>query len=102
MVKKSLRVLLAGLLLLTFAQFLNAQSGKMEMKYKTSDAEITVKEIARRVVHESLQLGENDYVTIYTWAHTIAMAEALSLEAMKAGAVPTIILDILLLVFVFD
>ena len=49
-----------------------------------------MKEIARRVVKESLQLGEKDYVMIHTWAHNIDLAEALAVEAMKANAVPTI------------
>ena len=52
-----------------------------------------MKEIAMRVVKESLQLGEKDYLIINTWAHTTDLAEALSLEAMKAGAVPAILYE---------
>ena len=73
---------MAGVLLLALAKTTPAQKGGMD-----------VKEIARRVVKESLQLGEKDYVLIYTWAHTIDLAEALSVEAMKAGAVSTIMLE---------
>ena len=65
----------------------------MPVLFETTKEGMDVKEIARRVVNESLRLGDKDYVTIFTWAHTIDLAEALSLEAMKSGAVPTIILE---------
>jgi leucyl aminopeptidase (aminopeptidase T) len=74
--------IVAAFLLLAFANVSSAQEGGMG-----------VQEIAQRVVHESLKLGEEDYVLITTWAHTIPLAEALALEAMKAGAVPTIVLE---------
>ncbi len=42
--------------------------------------------LARQVVHTSLHLGWKDVLTIYTYAPTIPLAEALALEARRAGS----------------
>lgn len=47
-------------------------------------------EIAKRVVRDVLKLKKGDFVLINTWAHTLSLAEAISIEASRAGAVPTI------------
>src|SRR2546425_4895792 len=42
--------------------------------------------LARQVVHTSLRLGWKDVFTIYTYPPTIPLAEALALEARRAGS----------------
>lgn len=42
--------------------------------------------LARQVVRTSLRLGWNDVFTIYTYPQTIPLAEALALEARRAGS----------------
>ncbi|MCK5631505.1 aminopeptidase [Candidatus Bathyarchaeota archaeon] len=41
---------------------------------------------ARRVVKTCLRIGSNDRVAIFTWGHTIDLAEDLEIECRKAGA----------------
>jgi len=42
--------------------------------------------LARQVAHTSLRLGWKDVLTIYTYIPTIPLAEALALEARRAGS----------------
>ncbi len=42
--------------------------------------------LANRVVHQSLALRWNDVLEIYSYTHTIPLAEALALEARRAGS----------------
>ncbi len=48
--------------------------------------------IAKRIVHESLKVREDDMVLIDTWQHTIDLASQISIECYKAGAKPLITL----------
>ncbi len=40
----------------------------------------------KRVVRTCLRIGKDDRVTIFTWRHTLDLAEALALECIQAGA----------------
>ena len=44
--------------------------------------------IARKVVKDCLQVKEDEQVLIQTWDHTLDISDSLSLEVLKAGAVP--------------
>jgi leucyl aminopeptidase (aminopeptidase T) len=48
--------------------------------------------IAKRVVHTSLQIHEDDMVLIETWQHTIDLASDIALECYRTGAKPLITL----------
>jgi hypothetical protein len=60
--------IVTAFLLLAFSIYAFAQKGEMGVTYTTpQEGEMGVKEIANRVVHESLKLGGEDYVLITTW-----------------------------------
>jgi aminopeptidase len=46
--------------------------------------------IARRVVHGSLKIHEDDMVLIETWQHTVQLASEIALECYKTGAKPLV------------
>ena len=48
--------------------------------------------IARRVVHGSLRIHEDDMVLIETWQHTLGLASEIGLECYKTGAKPLVTL----------
>ena len=48
--------------------------------------------IAKRVVHSSLRVHEDDMVLIETWQHTIDLASDIALECYRTGAKPMITL----------
>jgi len=48
--------------------------------------------IARRVVHGSLRIHEDDMVLIETWQHTLGLASEIGLECYKIGAKPLVTL----------
>ncbi len=48
--------------------------------------------IARRVVHGSLKIHEDDMVLIETWQHTLGLASEIALECYKTGAKPLVTL----------
>ena len=48
--------------------------------------------IAKRVVHSSLRIHEDDMVLIETWQHTLSLASEIALECYKAGAKPLVTL----------
>ncbi len=48
--------------------------------------------IARRVVHGSLKIHEDDMVLIETWQHTLGLASEIGLECYKTGAKPLVTL----------
>jgi len=48
--------------------------------------------IAKRVVHTSLKIREDDMVLIETWQHTIDLASDIALECYRTGAKPLITL----------
>lgn len=48
--------------------------------------------VARRVVHGSLKIHEDDMVLIETWQHTLGLASEIALECYKTGAKPLITL----------
>ncbi len=48
--------------------------------------------VAKRVVHGSLRIREDDMVLIETWQHTIDLASEIALECYRTGAKPMITL----------
>ena len=48
--------------------------------------------VARRIVHGSLKVHEDDMVLIETWQHTIDLASDIALECYRTGAKPMITL----------
>lgn len=48
--------------------------------------------IARRIVHTSLRIHEDDMVLIETWQHKIDLASDIALECLRTGAKPLITL----------
>ncbi|SRR5713101_2973294 len=49
--------------------------------------------IARKAIQECLQVKEDEQVLIQTWDHTMDIADSLTLEVAKAGAVPYVNLN---------
>jgi leucyl aminopeptidase (aminopeptidase T) len=46
--------------------------------------------LAHHVIQTSLRIAPDDQVLIYTWQHTLPLAEALALECLRADALPLI------------
>jgi aminopeptidase len=59
---------------------------KMTMTQQLSRSQ-PVKEIAKRVVNECLQIKPDEQVRIFTWDHTLDYATALAVEVENAGGV---------------
>ncbi len=61
------------------------------------DDEIKLRNVAEKIVNESLNVKRGEHVHISTWGHTIDFAGFLALECYKNGAVPliTVITDFL-------
>ena len=52
-----------------------------------------VRQIAKRVVNECLQVQPNEQVTVFTWDHTLDYANSVALEVEEAGGISTTILQ---------
>ena len=48
--------------------------------------DMAITSFVKRVVKTCLRIGKGDRVTIFTWRHTLNLAEALTIECVKAGA----------------
>ncbi len=61
------------------------------------DDEIKLRNVAEKIVNESLNVKKGEHVHISTWGHTIDFAGFLAVECYKNGAVPliTVITDFL-------
>lgn len=65
---------------------------KAETQDSPADGRLLEDTIAKKIVHGSLRVHEDDMVLIETWQHTIDLASDIALECYKTGAKPMITL----------
>lgn len=53
---------------------------------KANQIDMATTSFVKRVVKTCLRIGKGDRVTIFTWRHTLDLAEALTIECIKVGA----------------